>query len=262
MPDRPKQIKGPIYVLGGGPLGCHYIGEIIRAKKEGLIDYPELFFIDPHSDVLAVTKFKNEALHIENTYTGFLEELIVKRSATGEEAGLLIPDHSAPHVLFRVFLDLIQNDKRFGERTTRIVSFPAKGDDFPKTPFLKTLDSGICAVSYAQWVCPLECQEPNICPAINQERSWNFNETFSHYTRDHIESVTNHLAGGPAASTHLFSCIQLVHGVAFIPIDHLFHEWDRLVHKLESQLKVELLVSTFSKCHGIIGKAMISSPPL
>ncbi|MBI2339994.1 MAG: hypothetical protein HYU99_06495 [Deltaproteobacteria bacterium] len=268
MTHLPYQIKGPIYVLGGGPLACHYIGEIVRAKKEGLIDYPELFFIDPHSNVPAAEEFKNDARTIQNTYTGFLEETILNRPRA-EKAGILIPDHSAPHVLFRVFLNLIENDGRFKGRRTQVVPFPLPGDDFPQTPFLKTFDSGICAVSYAEWTCPLSCEEPGICPAISRKRDWNFNETFSHYMRDHHMNTkpdSSPLAGacppdfwrGPAAlSTHLFSCLQLAHAVAFIPMDHIFHEWDRLAHRLESQQKVELLVATFSKCHGIIGKAII-----
>ena len=252
MPDTPKKIEGPIYVLGGGLLGCHYIGKIIRAKEEGLLAYPELCFIDPHADVPAVEKFggsarqAGSARHIEDTYTEFLEKLIQKRPGN---PGILIPDHSAPHVLFRVFLDLVQDDKRLQKREVRVMPFPTEQDSFPKTPFLKTLDSGICAVSYAQWTCPLECEEPSTCPAIEKERTWNFNDAFSHYTRDHH---TN-----PLLSSHLFSCLQLVCGVAFIPIDHIIHEWDRLTHKLESQQKVELLVATFSKCHGIIGKAIV-----
>lgn len=243
---------GPIYVLGGGPLACRYLQELSEAQSAGELSYSKLHFVDPSSEPPALEKFGEKAHFIENTYTAFLEEMIKAHQGSGLEAGLLIPDHSAPHVLFQVFLDLIRQHEIYRDRIIRITPFPDPNHpsgEFPKTPFLKTFDSGICAVSYANWVCPVECEEPNICPAIKDPRTWNFNETFAHYTKDHHTD--------PTLSVHLFSCLQLVRGVAFIPMDHIFHEWNRLVHKMEHEKKVNLFVATFSKCHGIIGTARI-----
>lgn len=223
-----------IYVLGGHKLGCDYLGKLLKGKKTGKLEFKSIYVIDENKECFAKKDFKDAVQFIHSPYA----DALVKLLQAGTKNSIIIPDHTAPHVLFKVFLALLADHNY----QAQIMPFT---QDL-HLPFQKTLDSGICAVSYATWVCPLDCQEPDICPAIENDRSWNFNDFFKKLEL-------------PSTSKHLFACDQLVYGVCGIPLATILQEWQCLKNKIKtpSSPPHKFMVATFSKCHGILGVAKI-----
>lgn len=230
-----------IYVLGGHALSLEYMERLLRAQKEGLIDFKKIYYIDDNAECIASKKIGNRATLISKTYDDFLLDLIESKEA--ETNSFVIPDHTAPHVLFRLFLNLLQ------KKNTEIQSKVVPYDTDLKLPFQKLLDSGICALSFATWICPIDCDEPKHCPGIDNTRTWDFRKTFEHYDKKEAQK-----------SIHLFYCDQLAYGVVGISSQKLCAEWNSFDQKVKELKKtpLSLEVATFTKCHGIIGRAVMN----
>lgn len=230
-----------IYVLGGHALSLEYMERLLRAQNEDLIHFEKLYYVDENTECIASKKINDQALLIPKTYDDFLLDLIDSKEA--EKNSFVIPDHTAPHVLFRLFLNLLE--KKNQNIQSKVIPY----DMDLKLPFQKLLDSGICALSFATWICPIDCDEPSHCPKIANTRTWDFRKTFEHY-----DSKTSH------QSIHLFYCEQLAYGVVGISSRKLLQEWDTLWKKVTSlhNKPLTLEVATFTKCHGIIGRALIT----
>ena len=231
-----------IYVLGGHALSLEYLERLLRAQKERLIDFKNLYYIDDSTECIAAKKIEKQAKQILKSYDDFLLSLL--ESPESKENHFIIPDHTAPHVLFRLFLNLLEKKSK----TTQSKVIPYDTD--LKLPFQKLLDSGICALSFATWICPIDCDEPEHCPGIDNTRTWDFRKTFEHYDQK-----------DPAKSIHLFYCDQLAYGVVGISSQKLCKEWNSFEQRVTELKKapLSLEVATFTKCHGIIGRAEIMS---
>lgn len=214
-----------IYILGTHKLSQSYLEKIINAKAQGSLNFKHCEMIpDPYSDFIFKYFQKNKARDLKDT---------------------LVPDHTAKHVLFQVFLDVTK--KYFPNLKTEPVVFKS---DFT-TPFLhKSDDESVWAVSYATWVCPPDCEEPAICPHIKDKRSWNFNESFTK------------LFASLSADTHAyrFSCLPLVEEISQIPMIKIQNGISNYLEKVagNNQSKMthplKIIVATHSHCHGILGQ--------
>lgn len=217
-----------IIVLGGHKLSCVYLKHILQAQNEGLIQFEEIVYIDENSACQARETFP-QIKQIQKTYHDGLKNILNSESFSLDQS-ILIPDHTAPHVLFRLFLNLI-------EEKTKIIPFK---EDL-KLPFQHNAE--VSALSYADWTCPMECDEPAICPAINDKRSWHFDRFFREFQNNYQKNF----------SSHLFFCQQLAYGVAYLPLNLIKDEWEKLRQSLKTQKR--FCVATYSKCHGILGIA-------
>ncbi len=227
-----------IYVLGGHALACHYIKHLLHARDEGLISFKAIHFVDENPNAKAFTEFGHLATGHTASYASFIGELLQNSKSTGT----IIPDHTAPHVFFQVFLKLLKEHPETKDRTISLT--PSALLDLP---FEKKLDQGLTALSYATWVCPLECEEPDHCPAIDKPRSW----TMATSLKDKLQSD----------SVHILECEQLAYGVAHIPLTAIRKEWEALFNHMINHKEGTFSVATVSKCHGILGEAHFSSVP-
>ena len=129
------------------------------------------------------------------------------------------------------------------------------------TPYQKNFDSGIVATSFATWICPLDCDEPTICPHTQAPRTWDFREHFKKVLRPFNPStpLRAHSAQGPTTTIHTFFCTALVYGVAYIPLKNIAEEWRKLKKSFGrgNLAPTKFIVATHSKCHGIVGMGKI-----
>lgn len=222
-----------IHVLGGHPLSCTYITSLLKARDEGLIAFDELHFVDENPRARAYADFGDRVIGHEASYTDHLASLM---SLEGDGISV-VPDHTAPHVFFQLFLKLLASDPQTKTKSVELIALPeALG-----TPFEKDLKTGLRALSYATWVCPLECDEPDHCPAKDDARDWHMGNML----REKIPALV------------LFECDQLAYGVAHIPLRTLQSEWEHVRGHVTSQKTASLTVATVSKCHGILGSASV-----
>lgn len=231
-----------VYILGGHALALSHDESIRRGRLEGLVAFEHVFFVDDKVDAVAA-KFCPDRL-IAKSPSAFLNDYAEARAADAKN-DLLIPDHTAPHVLLKVFMDLAASTLPH----TRITLSPIRSSF--TTPFLhKSQDDAIWAVSYATWTCPLACEEPGVCPHIQDKRSWDFDR-----------SLARLISAEPAIANEkiLFSCRQFVHAVACIPMGEIVAKMAAFAQRLRTRPPNSVLIATHSHCHGILGRFEIAT---
>lgn len=220
-------------------MASNYIERLLKAKSEGLVTFEKLYFTDPNPNNPCVKKWGHEALFLQGEYHEVIQKILNGDILIEPSDTLVIPDHTAPHVFLKLFLSLIEEKKNFDCQITPF-------GEFFNLPLFKKLDSGVVAMSFANWVCPLECEEPDICPMIENKRAWNFDIFLKEHLKD-SENKTN----------HFFFCEQYALGVGGTPMATLLSEWKKLEEKLSDGFS--FVVATYSKCHGIIGEARLTT---
>lgn len=175
----------------------------------------------------------------------------------------LVPYHWAPHVL----LDwLIRDLGRHGLRLARapLVSTgetpPSTGavfglDPRPRVglantealpacpPVTLTTKAGDVAMSYADFICPVACIEPALCPHTRGPRSWSLVSELVH-----------------ARNSYVFPCTHLAWGVGTIPVSAIFRTRDQIVdRRMRGDLPggTPLWITAASHCHGLAARVVV-----
>src|SRR5581483_9837782 len=103
-----------------------------------------------------------------------------------------VPDHWSPHLL-REWL--------VGELTRRGATVaPADGLRSRGLPFAATTRGGDLALSYASWICPPRCIEPDLCPHTRGAKDWSL-----------ADDLTRAAAGESWDAQIVFRCLHLVY---------------------------------------------------
>lgn len=213
-----------IYVLGGHKLALNYREKLIDAKTKGELDYENISCIS------------------QNPAEFILNLISTRKSETKND--IIVPDHTAKHLMLEVFMEMARRTWP----TAKVSLTPFQSDFSP--PFLKKGDNdSIWAMSYATWMCPPDCPEPEICPHTGENRFWDFNHSFSQLFKNF-----------PAEdySIHLFGCQPLFGEIAQIPLSVIEREFQKFAEKLKRGKPFRIVVATHSHCHAILGQFEIN----
>lgn len=233
----PEAVRNHIDVLGGHKLARLYLRKLSDAKQDGRLQYDLLGFCDPELQTGEV-----DSRFTQTSYSDFISQRLTCQDRNARDS--LIPDHTAPHVFFQVCLDFIAKHAPDAV-ITLAESRPPLG-----LPFEMPTTHGVTPLSYATWVCPLECEEPATCPAIAGERKWDFDRFFAELEKKEAALKPDYLFLG-------FSCDQLIDGIAHIPWDRVTSNFARLQERLRTSKTITLSVATYSRCHAILGEATV-----
>ena len=114
------------------------------------------------------------------------------------------------------------------------------------TPYDRLHTDGVRYVSFADWLCPVHCIEPAVCPAIRAPRSWEMGDAVQRWSdqlgRDHPT----------AAAPALFTCRHTVYGVGMFPVQRAFDALDALATVADTPAGGDLVIGSISACHGAV----------
>ena len=128
-----------------------------------------------------------------------------------------------------------------GPGATRMVSAPP-------TPWERAAPDGVHYVSFATWMCPINCIEPATCPHTKGPRDWTMPATIRQYAeRENL--------AGPA----LFHVTHRAYGVGMLNVADVLAA-DALVQEAASDRKADVLIGTVSHCHGALAVLSIGEP--
>jgi len=144
----------------------------------------------------------------------------------------LIPSHSAPHLLARLFTEIFT--RKVWE--WKMIPFPSEIG----TPYEIDLQEGLKAVSFTTEECVDNCIEPDTCPTHGKKLDWDIGQTLRDYVGGHENISLFH-----------FECTHFAHEVATIPMQQILDAWRDMQKILSHEKKRTLLIATHSKCHGI-----------
>lgn len=228
---------GTFHVVGGGCFGSQYVRWLLRARDLGRVAFDAIRAVDrdPHCK-LARKGPRDPSLEVVTADWIDYAAALLERPEAETARDQWVPSPLSPHILFLAMLKAARGE---GYRL-----IPAPFREHPPTPVRFELPNGNLAISFAEWTCPVNCIEPDVCPATKGPRDW-----------DMKPALARHFGGrADELSAQVLQCQHLVHGVGTIPWREIAEGYARLRKDLKRGL-ARVAVATVSSCHGLIGMA-------
>jgi hypothetical protein len=259
--DRAAQRYGTIVVVGGGCYGAYYVRQLLRARDAGAIEWEGVRVVDRDPscrvarDYLArssASADSADAAGIElvvsawrEFFAEYLAGAALDRDASERDA--IVPSPLMPHLMY----EWLVARARARHPDWSIAGRPL--DDAPQIPWQRAAPDGTHLVSFAEWMCPINCIEPARCPKTRGDRSWSMPPAMHDYV------AAQRARGRALAGPIVFHCTHRVYGVGMFDTRDVVAA-DDLVAGAEVRGEADLLVATVSHCHGIMNRLTIVSP--
>ena len=226
---------GTIVVVGGGCYGSYYVQQLRRARERHAIDFAQLVVVDRDpACAVAVAATRDGAADVRIVHSDWADWFARYLDGDASRNDAVVPSPLMPHL----FLQWVERRARarWPDRAIEIRT-PAPIDGIP---WQQATAGGPRYVSFAEWMCPINCIEPKRCPHTRGERTW---------------SLADSLRGQGAA---ILACTHRAYGVGMIDVGEIL-DADRAMAAAGAHGAAELLVGTVSHCHGALGIVAVGS---
>lgn len=234
---------GNLIVIGGGCYGHLHATRLLNANRRGQIAFDRVVIVDREATHKARREIgdRPDVRYVTADWDAFLLEYLADPEATAGDH--LVPAPLAPHLLANWLLAALKADL-----PTRSVSWETVTHTVDQ-PYARHGQDGAFYVSFADWICPVECTEPAICPAIRAPRTW-----------EQATFLRERLGADPGvADLAIFVCRLLTGGIGTVPVAELHAARARFRALADTRPDASLvcLVATVSACHGAIAQLRI-----
>jgi hypothetical protein len=231
-----------IIVVGGGCYGSYYVRQLVRARDAGALTFGGLVVVDrdPHCRVARERAGNSDIVVVQQEWEPFFDEylgLAADRGASSDDG--IVPSPLMPHLMFDWLLRRAR--ARWPSREVGRRGLPRA----PHMPWQRAVPSGTHVVSFAEWVCPVNCVEPAMCPAIKGPRTWSMPAA----VRAYVDA--EYRRGAPLAGPVIFHCEHRAYGVGMFETQAVL-DGDALVARAAANDAADVLVGTVSHCHGAL----------
>ena len=236
-----------IVVVGGGCYGSYYVRQLIRANASGALTWDRVIVVDRDPEC-RVRRDGLQGVDVATSawapwFADFLDT--ASRSAHRGAGDAIVPSPLMPHLLFDWLVDRAR--ARWPDRDVSVTPVGTVGN----VPWQRaSADEATRYVSFAEWMCPINCIEPARCPATRGPRSW----TMPAAIADHVagERAAGHNVGGP----FVFHCTHRAYGVGMIDVDAVVAA-DTAIATAAASGPAGFIIGTASHCHGALGRLEI-----
>jgi hypothetical protein len=101
-------------------------------------------------------------------------------------------------------------------------------------------------VSFAEWMCPINCIEPPRCPHTKGDRTWSLPPALASY------AASERNAGRPLEGPYVFHCAHRAYGVGMLDVRDILAADRAIAARDGAGDSVSFLVGTASHCHGAV----------
>ena len=239
---RPQQQYGRIVVVGGGCYGGYYVRQLLRAHRAGALTWDELVVVDRDSSCavssLDVDDRPPRLRLVASEWDAFFAQYL--SSAAQDDArstDAIVPSPLMPHLMADWLLARAR--ARWPERAVGIGTI----ETLPSIPWQRSGDDGTRYVSFAEWICPINCIEPARCPETRGPRDWSLPAA--------LATAPGLGEGAPSGLPLLFHCTHRAYGVGMIDVRDVVAA-DATIAERGSAGEAAFLVGTVSHCHGAL----------
>ena len=245
---RRMQRYGTVVVVGGGCYASYYVRQLRRAALAGSVTWERLVAVDRGAECAVATSDELRApagdspgatIEIAEWQDFFARWL---PGAADDDA--IVPSPLMPHLMVEWLMARVV--ERWPGRTVSLQPLPRA----VATPWQRAGEGGVHYVSFAEWMCPINCIEPARCPHTKGARTWSMPPTLEAYVAD------DRARGGSLDGPLLFHCEHRSHGVGMFDAG-VVRRADRRVQLAAEQGAAEFLVGTVSHCHGALARLVI-----
>jgi hypothetical protein len=249
---RRPQRYARITVVGGGCYGGYYVRQLLRAERAGAVSWNELVVVDrdPRCSVATLPPEERPTgmrLVVSEWREYFSAYLPLATGGAAHDADAIVPSPLMPHLLADWLVERARD--RWPERGVRIDPI----EPLSSIPWQRSGDDGTHYVSFAEWICPINCIEPARCPEIRDVRTWSLPVAL------HASTRATRAAGRDAPSPLLFHCTHRVYGVGMIDVRDVA-DADTEIAAQGAAGEATFLLGTVSHCHGALRRITIASP--
>lgn len=228
-------------IFGGGCYGTFYTRQLLRAADAGALTDPEIIVIDRNDTPKLATElpYDSRVRLIRNAWEPFLEDYLGSLSDDADDQ--IVPPPFTPHLAVAWLLGAVRRARP--DVTWTVEPFAL----LPATPFQRQADNGTLTVSHADWICPVHCIEPAVCPETRGPRFWDMSETVKAFAR----SLNG--AGQSIEQVHLLQCLHFTHGVgtyAAAGLPAALRQLQAVTPSIDAPSRA--LIGTVSRCHGAL----------
>ena len=247
MSERDVQHYGTIVVVGGGCYGGYYVRQLGRALAAGAIAPKRILVVDrdPACAVAGTLTPPFELVVSEwrEFFAGYLVDAAAHPDATSGDA--IVPSPLMPHLMGEWLVTRAR--ERFGSRVA------TRGlDEVPTVPWDRAGEDGTHYVSFATWMCPINCIEPRICPHTRGVRDWSMPARVAEHT-------ASRRAAGKSVEDAVLFCRHRAFGVGMFDTAEVIAA-DLRIREAGERGATEVLVGTVSHCHGALTRLVIDVP--
>ncbi|HTE45799.1 MAG TPA: hypothetical protein VK636_11180 [Gemmatimonadaceae bacterium] len=248
--ERSKQQEyGAIIVVGGGCYGSYYVRQLQRAARAGALNAQQLIVVDQDPTCAVATSITSSdatdagpiPVRVDVAeWRAFFNEYLERAADAPQdyERDAIVPSPLMPHLMAEWVVARART-----RWPNRVVETQPIGTQLP-VPWQRSGADATHYVSFADWICPVNCIEPRTCPVTKGPRDWSLPPT----VRAHAERT-----GAGAAIMH---CRHRTYGVGMFDTAEVI-EADGIVQRRGEIGATEVLVGTTSHCHGALTRLVI-----
>jgi hypothetical protein len=237
-----RQRYGDIIIVGGGCYGTYYVRQLLRARHAKALVFDRLVVVDHNPRCAVVDAWSSEpaVTIVPQDWAAFFDAYLDAAARTSPgPADAIVPSPLMPHLMFDWLLRRAR--ARWPRRTVERRPLPRA----PDVPWQQAMPSGTHVVSFAEWMCPVNCVEPAKCPVTKGPRTWSMPVA----VRDYVDRERG--AAAPLAGPVIFHCEHRAYGVGMFDTQQVL-DGDALVERAASDGAADVLVGTVSHCHGAL----------
>ena len=231
-----------IVVIGGGCYGSWYARQLARAVARDALQVREIVVVDrdPRCRVARHVDdgdFGAAPVRVEvATWRDYVAAWL-GAGVPALSADAMVPSPLMPHLCLDWLTDRAR--ARWPDRTVEVVPLSAS----PAMPWERAAPDGRHYVSFATWMCPVNCIEPAMCPATGGIRDWSMPPALRDYVAGQREALDASL---------IFHCVHRTYGAGMIDA-HQIADADAWMASRTGEASTRVLVGTVSHCHGALG---------
>lgn len=239
MTDPRPAAYGTIAVVGGGCYGSYYVRQLQRARAAGRATWTRLIVVDRDSacrvalaqraDGAAAAEWQSitcAAGEWSAWFPAWLSD--AARDRAGHAQDTIVPSPLMPHLLFEW---LLAEARRVDPRARA-----ATPEAIAEVPWQRTGADGTRYVSFATWMCPINCIEPAKCPHSRNARDWSLHRTLPQ--------------ASVAEPTVVLGVTHRVFGVGMVDVAAVLDAREAVLAGVARRRAVR--VGTASHCHGAV----------
>jgi hypothetical protein len=247
--DDSPQSYHRIIIVGGGCYGGYYVRQLHRAATAGALTASSLVVVDRDAGCAVAKSLAVQdhlpiptSVHVADWRAFFHEYLTQAATKPAEYAGdAIVPSPLMPHLMAEWVIERAKN--RWPGRSVEI----APVETPLSVPWQRAGADGTYYVSFADWICPINCIEPRTCPVTRSARTWSLPPTVASYAAD---------IGARSAVMH---CRHRAFGVGMFDTAEVLAA-DAVVEQAGRLGTSDVLIGTTSHCHGAITRLVIGLP--
>ena len=249
---RECQRFGTIVVVGGGCYGSYYVRQLARAAAAGALAWERVLVVDrdPACQVAAtLAELRVPGVEVETAeWNEFFARYLDAAAADprAHDGDAIVPSPLMPHLMAGWLLDRAR--ARWPGRVVRTAPL----ERVPAVPWERAGTDDTHYVSFAEWMCPINCIEPPRCPHTRGERSWSLPPALRRYVEE--ERAAGRLLEGP----FVFHCAHRAFGVGMLDVRDVLAA-DRAIADRGARGGAAFLVGTASHCHGAVQRIVVGA---